>query len=96
VLRAVLLFDPGPGLVVGIDVALAVAEAGCTGVMSVPQVLGDSTRRLGREVFLGPPERGSYRVGLGGVGKVDHGLGKVELSFGQPDELDRTGRGVCD
>ena len=37
---------------------------------------------------LACPERGGHRVGLGGVGEVDDGLGQVELRLGQPDELD--------
>ena len=92
--RTILLETDPRGVVVRVDVALAVAEGGRPLVVGVAQVAGTSWLTAGAHVGLGPPQRHRHGVGLGRPGQVDHRFGQVERRLGQPDVLDGPGGGL--
>src|SRR5688500_12141858 len=91
--RLVLLGDPAGGVVVGVDVALAVAETLGSLVVGVAQVDGHLGRRTCPHVLPGPPDGQGRAVRLGGGRQVDHRFGQIELRLGKADVLDGVGGG---
>ena len=92
--RSVLLAHPAAGVIVRIDVALPVAQGRRTGIVGVTQVAGHAACRQVTHIGERGPERGGHRVRLGRSGQVDDRVGEVQLSFGEPHELDRPRRRV--
>src|SRR5207249_5030558 len=89
---SVLLLGPVVLVVMGVLVALAVAElaqARMPGRLLQVQRHGIGRRR----VLRGPAQRGDHAVGLGSAGQVDGSLGQVEPGFGKSDVLDGVGDG---
>ena len=92
--RTILLRDHPGGVVVGVDVALAVAERGGALVVGIAQVRRNLLVHAGAHVVLGPAERHHDGVGLGRPGQVDHRLGQVQGGLRQADVLDGPGSGL--
>ena len=92
--RTILLGNHPGGVVMGVDVALAVPERGRTLVVGVPQVRRHLLADARAHVGLGPPERHHHGVRLGRPGQVDHRLGQVQRRLGEAHVLDGPGRGL--
>ena len=82
---------PTGRIVVGVEVAVAVSEAGRTRVVGVAQMDRDLAcpRPPGR--FTCGTQSGGHPVGLRGGRQMHHGMGQVELGFREADKLDGMG-----
>ena len=94
--RTVLLVHPAALVVVGVLVALAVAEPSRSVVAAVSEPSRHRARGHTLHVLAGPAECDRDPVRLRRRGEVHDGLGQVEARLGQADELDGPRRGVGD
>ncbi len=74
-------------VVVGIEVAFAVAELFGTGVVAVAEVLGDGESAAGFDVLQGGVDAGVGAVAFGSGGDVNSGVGEGDAGFGHSDEF---------
>ena len=75
----------------GVQVAVAVSEAGGTGVVGVAQMDRDLACPRQPGSLTSGPQSSSHPVGLRGGRQMHHGMGQVELGLWKADKLDGMG-----